>query len=60
LPAFVGHVGLTLVGLVDAFVVVTILNAGVPGWVTAIVGVAIAVAGHRLIGRARSAEATVA
>ncbi len=43
---YVAGVGFTLVALVDAFVVVTVLNAGAPGWSVAVVGVAIGVVGH--------------
>ncbi len=43
------HVGFTTVGLIDAFVVVTIFNRGVPGWLTAAIAVGIAVAGHLAI-----------
>lgn len=49
---FVHHVGFTVVGLVDAFVVVTVFNAGVAGWLAALIGLAIALAGHVAIGRA--------
>ncbi|MDP9416497.1 MAG: hypothetical protein M3P48_01340 [Actinomycetota bacterium] len=44
--AYVRHVGFTLVGLLDAFAVITVLNAGAPGWSVAAVGVALAAAGH--------------
>ena len=44
------HVGFTVVGLVDAFVVVTLFDVGLPGWLVAVVGAAIAVVGHVLIG----------
>jgi len=40
------HIGFTLVALVDAFLVVTVLNLGVPGWAVATTGVLVAVAGH--------------
>lgn len=47
--AYIDHVGFALVALVDAFVVVTVLNLGAPGWLIATAGVAIAVAGHLAI-----------
>lgn len=47
---FVDHVGFTVVGLVDAFVIVALVNAGAPGAVAATVGAVIAVAGHLAIG----------
>jgi hypothetical protein len=43
---YVRHVAFNLVALFDAFVVVTVLNGGIPGWATAVVGVTVAVAGH--------------
>lgn len=48
---FVERLGFSVVGLVDAFVVVTVFGIA-PGWVAAIVGVAIAVVGHLAIGAA--------
>lgn len=44
--AYFEHIGFTLVALFDAFVVVSVLNAGAPGWLVAAVGVAIGIAGH--------------
>lgn len=40
------HVGFTLISLFDAFAVVTVLNAGAPGWLIAATGVVVGVAGH--------------
>lgn len=50
-PAYVHHVGFGLVGLFDAFWVVTLLRAGLPGWAVGAVAVAIAVGGHLLLAR---------
>lgn len=47
--SYVGHVGFTLVALLDAFVVIAVLNAGAPGWLVATAGVLIAVAGHFML-----------
>jgi hypothetical protein len=44
------HVGFTVVGLVDAFVVVTLIGLGLPGWLIAVIGAGIAVVGHLVIG----------
>lgn len=44
--AGVHHVGFGLVGLFDAFWVVTLLRAGLAPWVVVAVGVGIAVVGH--------------
>lgn len=46
---YVEHLGFGLVGLFDAFWVVTLLRAGLAGWVVAAVGVGIAVTGHLLL-----------
>ena len=57
-PDFVDDTGFTIVGLVDAFVVVLVFNLGVAGWVVAAIGAAIAAAGHLVIVtvRARSSR----
>ena len=47
---YVRHLGFNLVALFDAFVVITVLNGGVPGLATAVVGVGVAVAGHFVAG----------
>ncbi|MPZ64874.1 MAG: hypothetical protein GEU83_04960 [Pseudonocardiaceae bacterium] len=51
---YVAHIGFTLVALFDAFAVITVLNAGAPGWLVAAAGVLIAVAGHFVLRAARS------
>ncbi len=48
-PGYVGHLGFTLISLVDAFVVVTVLNAGAPLWSVVGSGVAIGVVGHLVL-----------
>lgn len=45
-PAYLEHVGFTLVALLDAFVVIAVLNAGAPIWLVVASGVLIAVGGH--------------
>ena len=45
-PAYLEHVGFTLVALFDAFAVIAVLNAGAPVWLVVASGVLIAVAGH--------------
>ncbi|WP_219419623.1 hypothetical protein [Pseudonocardia nigra] len=57
-PAYVHHVGFGLVGLFDAFWVVALLRAGLPGWVVGAVAVGIAVAGHLVLRRLAAANAT--
>lgn len=47
---YLGHVGFTLVALLDGFLVVAVLDLGAPGWLVAAVGVLVAVAGHLAIG----------
>lgn len=44
--AYVEHIGFTLVALFDAFVVITVLNAGAPVWLVVAAGITTAVAGH--------------
>jgi FtsH-binding integral membrane protein len=44
------HIGFTLVGLIDAFVVVTLFNLEMPGWLVAVIGAGIAGLGHVVIG----------
>ena len=53
-PGFVDHTGFTIVGLVDAFVVVAMFNLGLAGWAVAAIGVAIAAAGHLVIVNVRA------
>jgi len=48
---YLDNLGFTLVALFDAFLVIAVLDLGAPGWLTAVAGVAVAVAGHRWIGR---------
>lgn len=43
---YIDHVGFTLVALFDAFVVITVLDLGAPGWAVAAAGVLVAIAGH--------------
>ena len=50
-PGYLSHVGFTLVGLTDAFLVVTVLNAGAPVLVVVATGVGVAVAGHLVLTR---------
>lgn len=51
--ATVGHIGFTLVGLADAFIVVTVLNLGAPGAVVLVAALGVAAAGHVAISRAQ-------
>jgi hypothetical protein len=43
---YLDHVGFTLVALVDAFVVVLVLDLGGPAWLIVLAGIAVAIAGH--------------
>lgn len=47
---YVRHVGFTLVGLADGFLVVAVLRAGAPLWAVVATGVAVAVVGHLAVG----------
>lgn len=60
-PRYVDRVGFTLVALADAFVVITVLNAGAPVVAVVVVGVVVAGLGHgalRVV-KARLAERTL-
>lgn len=60
-PAAFDHVGFTLIGLADAFLVVTVSNLGAPGAVVLGVAVLGAVLGHVILARGRQrVGATVA
>lgn len=48
-----GLVGFGVIGLVDAFVIVALVNAGLPGWLVGVTGGAIAAAGHAVIHQLR-------
>jgi hypothetical protein len=43
---YLRHIGFTLVALLDAFVVVAVLDLGAAAWLTAAAGVAVAAGGH--------------
>ena len=58
-PAFVRHVGFTVVGLVDAFVVVTVVQTDAPGALAAMLGIAIALVGHVAVKAAASRASEV-
>lgn len=51
-----GLVGFGVIGLVDAFVIVALVNAGLPGWLVGVAGGAIAAGGHAVIHRLRQRE----
>jgi hypothetical protein len=51
-PAYLAHIGFTLVALFDAFVVVAVLDLGAPIWLVVGAGVLIAAAGHVVLRRA--------
>jgi hypothetical protein len=56
-PAYLEHIGFTLVALLDAFVVIAVLNAGAPVWLVVASGVVLAIAGHFALGAAKRALA---
>ena len=45
-PAYLDHLGFTLISLADAFAVVAAFRAGAPGWLVGVLAVGIAVTGH--------------
>lgn len=48
-PRYLDHLGFTLVALLDAFIVILVLDLGAPGWTVAAIGVLGAAAGHRAV-----------
>lgn len=48
-PRYLDHLGFTLVALLDAFVVILVLDLGAPTWLVVTIGVLVAAAGHRTI-----------
>lgn len=56
-PAYLDRVGFTLVALLDAFIVIAVLNLGVPVALVVAVGVVVAVAGHFALRAAKSSVA---
>jgi uncharacterized membrane protein YhaH (DUF805 family) len=52
-PAYLEHVGFTLIALLDAFVVIAVMNAGAPTWLTVTSGVLLAGAGHVVLRRTK-------
>ena len=52
-PGYVEHVGFNLIALLDAFVVIAVLNAGAPIWLVVTSGVVLAVAGHFALRRTK-------
>ncbi|MGH3319248.1 MAG: hypothetical protein ACRDN9_03540 [Streptosporangiaceae bacterium] len=43
---YLDHLGFTLVALFDGFAVIAVFDLGAPGWLAAVVGVAVAGGGH--------------
>lgn len=58
--AYVHHVGFGVVGLFDAFWIVTMQRAGLPGGALLAVGLGIAVVGHLLLARLSRSDRPVA
>ncbi len=48
-PRYLDHLGFTLVALLDAFIVIAVLDLTELGWLAATIGVAGAAAGHRAL-----------
>lgn len=55
---FAQHVGFTLVALFDAFLVIAVLDLGVPTWAVVAAGVVGAIAGHFAVRRVSPAAAS--
>ena len=54
---YVEHIGFTLISLFEGFIIVSGLNAGLPGWLTAIVAILGLLAGRWLIASAKQKTA---
>jgi hypothetical protein len=52
-PAYVEHVGFTLISLAVGFVVVAVLRLGAPGWLAAAAGVGVVLTGRVAVAAAR-------
>jgi hypothetical protein len=50
-PAYVDHIGFTLISLAVGFVVVSGIRLGAPGWLVAVLGVGIVLCGRSALGR---------
>jgi len=48
-PRYLDHIGFTLVALLDAFLVILVLDLGAPGWLVTGAGVIGAIAGHHAL-----------
>jgi hypothetical protein len=46
---YLDHIGFTLISLTEAFVIVALIRAGVPGWLIAVAAVGLALTGHVLL-----------
>jgi len=49
-PGYVEHIGFTLISLFEGFVIVTVLNAGSPGWLVALLAILGVLVGRWVIG----------
>lgn len=49
-PGYVEHIGFTLISLFEGFVIVTVLNAGGPGWLVALLAILGVLVGRWVIG----------
>jgi hypothetical protein len=50
---YIEHIGFTLISLFEGFVIVTVLNAGGPGWLVALLAILGVFAGRSMIGLAQ-------
>jgi hypothetical protein len=48
-PIFVDHIGFTLISLFEGFIIVSGIDLGAPGWLTAVVAVLGVVVGNRVL-----------
>jgi hypothetical protein len=52
-PGYIEHIGFTLISLFEGFVIVTVLNAGGPGWLVALLAILGVFGGRSMIGLAQ-------
>jgi hypothetical protein len=50
---YIEHIGFTLISLFEGFVIITVLNAGGPGWLVALLAILGVFAGRSMIGLAQ-------
>lgn len=55
---YIHHIGFTLIGLFNGFIIVTVLNGGGPGWLAVVASVLGVIVGRAVMARASAQAAT--